>query len=94
MSKRERDFTATLEPQLKQHVRGDNKVDSFAAMLAASKAQAKKGFTTGPATSESANTTACNHCGGHEAGLDRMRQCAGGKWIRAAILDHAKKQSV
>ncbi|KAA6417205.1 MAG: hypothetical protein FRX49_12842 [Trebouxia sp. A1-2] len=27
MSKRERDFTATLEPQLKQHVRGDNKGD-------------------------------------------------------------------
>ncbi|KAL0038490.1 hypothetical protein WJX77_008369 [Trebouxia sp. C0004] len=42
MSKRKRDFKATLEPQLKQHVRGDNKVDSFAAMLAASRAQPRK----------------------------------------------------
>lgn len=69
MSKRKRDFTATLEPQLKKHVQGDNigwlikackllslsverfkktaAVDSFAAMLAASRAQAKRGLTTG-----------------------------------------------
>ncbi|DBB10362.1 TPA: hypothetical protein ACH3X3_001919 [Trebouxia sp. C0006] len=63
MSKRKRDFKATLEPQLKQHVRGDNKVDSFAAMLAASRAQAKIGLTTGSAAGGNGNATACIHCG-------------------------------
>lgn len=77
MAKRKRDFEATHEPQLKFYVQDTPKVDPFATMFAASRAQAKSKVPgDGLQGATSRDIVRCYHCLAFEAGPDKMRQCS------------------
>ncbi|KAL3141349.1 hypothetical protein ABBQ32_004932 [Trebouxia sp. C0010 RCD-2024] len=76
MSKRKRDFQASHQPQVKHYIADPPKVDSFAAMLAASRAQTQsQASSSGAQSTTSRDIVGCYHCSHFEPGTDNMRQC-------------------